>query len=880
MKLGLTPVRGGRCSFQISFPKSKVLHGKQMSSCSRHCRLLENGEDGLHRADFSCYASLVRQCTSSKCISSGQVVHDLIVKAGLEGDTYVKNLIMNMYGHFNGFLFTAYSLFMKIYNPDIFSWNFIIRAYQHAGRHIEAYELFHRMLGQGTVFPDQHICMREEGLLPNRDIILTVLDACGMLAALQEGRYLHASFAKDDLILDSTIQASLSNIYFQCADVNEKQLSPFSYTECTVPKLAKQVNHDNLSIVDCLEHEAIGQDLQSIFKESAQKGMISDSLHILKQMRWKGILPDKYSLATLISACSSQSAISEGEQVYAFINEAYTLGLDPHLGTALISFFGKCGKLEVAKALFDRIPTQDVVSWTAMIDAYLRNGESRDALRLYKQMKLVGIKPNEMTFAGVLDACVLESSLAEGKQVHQEIVNTRFECNLFVGTTLLSMYGRFSCLEDANLVFDKMPCRDVVAWNAMVAASAQNDSMQSFQQWLQMQEEGVLPNKATIISILNACTVQNCLTEGKRTHSQIVAVECESDLHVATALIHMYGRCEYLSIARSIFDTIPDKDTFLCTAMVAAYAHNRNIQEAFNLFDKMLSEGLSPDKISFMSILSACVSKTGLDDGRLMHMRSIFCGLDQDGCVAAGLINMYGKCGVLEDAVKTLKTAPKRDMNMYIHILSACAIYSDLVKGRRMHTCIVEVGLDLEVPVGNALINMYSKCGILQEAKLIFEKMSELDIGSWTVMITSHAQHGEGEYALKLFDLMQIKGVHPNKVTLTNILNAFTHAGMIDEGFRCFGHALHPHSTMQPIVDHYNIIVDLLGRAGRLSEAEYLISKMPLGATACTWTSLLDACRNHLDVERAEQVVEHVFGMRPNDRAPYITMYSLYSAAN
>ncbi|KAI5068831.1 hypothetical protein GOP47_0017176 [Adiantum capillus-veneris] len=393
-----------------------------------------------------------------------------------------------------------------------------------------------------------------------------------------------------------------------------------------------------------------------------------------------------------------------------------------------------------------------------------------------------------------------------------------------------------------------------------------------------MQEEGVLPSKVTIISILNASALYTCLLEGKQWHAQIVALYFESDVVVGTALIHMYGKCKSLTTARLIYDMIPNKDTFFCTAMLAAYAHYGEIDEAFAIFDEMLSRGIEPDNVSCISILSACVNKTGLDDGRLMHMRSIFCGLDQDARVLSGLINMYGKYGSLEDAIRTLEVSSWRRKDMYLSALSACANQPDLVEGRRVHTHVVEIGIELEVPVGNALINMYSKCGILQEARAVFEKLPEQDIVSWTVMITSHAQHGQGAYALYLFDLMQLKGINPNKVTYTNILNAFTHAGMVDEGFQYFGYICQGQSSIQPLVDHYNVMVDLLGKAGRLNEAEDLIKKMPFPETVCTWTSMLDACRSHLDVERGERLAEHAFRMRPSDRAPHIMMHNIYAS--
>jgi pentatricopeptide repeat protein len=259
-------------------------------------------------------------------------------------------------------------------------------------------------------------------------------------------------------------------------------------------------------------------------------------------------------------------------------------------------------------------------------------------------------------------------------------------------------------------------------------------------------------------------------------------------------------------------------------------------------------------------------------------MRVVACALDSDVSVMNGLVVMYGKCGSMDDAVNTFEKVYDSSRETYVSILSACSHQVDLHEGRRIHGLVTKTGHETEVSVANALINIYSKCGSLQEAASVFEKMPEWNVASWTTMITSHAQHGHGEFALHLFDKMQSEGLLPNKVTFVNMLNAFSHAGMIDEGYHCLGYLNHGISSMSPIEDHYNCIIDLLARAGRLSEAENLIRQMPLTPSAISWTSFLNGCRQHLDVERGEYAAEIIFRMEPTNPAPYLTMYNLYIA--
>ncbi|KAI5068372.1 hypothetical protein GOP47_0016717 [Adiantum capillus-veneris] len=591
MKLGVTTRLGcpsfWSCNFQCN-----LLHVKSLSVVATPTYLLEEVHFTLVHADLESYASLLRECTSSKSLPFGQLLHDHIVKAGLEGNGYLCNLIVDMYGRFDGSLPTAFWLFSKMSHPDFFSWNFIIRAYQHSGLNIEALGLFQQMLGQGAVLPDQHIyvsllsvsaninsiehgkqlhvhiiwnefepefivatslinmyvrcgsicdawsvfdrmpsrdviawstliaaCLQndcgklavqllkqllEEGLLPNKDIIVALLDACGINRLLAEGKQIHACIAGCVLRLDSMIQASLSNMYMLCTNnSNQHAFTPLSGEHDYLLSIADQSKGWPMTVdLSTSPNQFLGEtraaldgSLQGALKKFSQEGLIYDALQTLEQMKFQRVLPDRYSLATLLSACASQSAVLEGEQVYAFICENH-VEIDGYLGTALINLFGKSGKLEVAIALFDRILIHDVVSWTAMINAYVQNGESNEAILLYRQMKLRGTLPNEMTFASIVDACNLNYSLTEGQQLHQETIACKMDQNLIVGTALVNLYARFGYLEDATVVFDKMPCRDVIAWNALIAAAVHSeDSTRIFQHGRQMQEEGVLPSK-------------------------------------------------------------------------------------------------------------------------------------------------------------------------------------------------------------------------------------------------------------------------------------------------------------------------------------------------------------------------------------------------
>eukprot|EP00249_Psilotum_nudum_P024144 c29105_g13_i1 orf=356-1066(+) len=210
----------------------------------------------------------------------------------------------------------------------------------------------------------------------------------------------------------------------------------------------------------------------------------------------------------------------------------------------------------------------------------------------------------------------------EGKQVHASIVATGFEEDVVVGNALVNMYAKCSRLEGARCLFEKMSRRSVVSWNCMITAYVQHGrGEEAFRLFRQMQVEGVIPDKITFTSILSACATKGVLAEGKTIHACIVASGFESDDAVATALVNMYSKCGSLADARTTFDKMPDRNVVSWNVMIAAYAHHGQGENALSLFREMILAGAIPDRVTFVSTLSACASQGSLFEGKLVHDR-------------------------------------------------------------------------------------------------------------------------------------------------------------------------------------------------------------------------------------------------------------------
>lgn len=602
-----------------------------------------------------------------------------------------------------------------------------------------------------------------------------------------------------------------------------------------------------------------------------------EALQLFDQMQQEGVIPNKYIFVSVLSACAIQKSLSRGKQIHSRVSGGEFSG-DGVVRTALLNMYGKCGNLENSRRVFDWTPVHDVVLWNAMIASYSQHGQGNEALLLFDQMQQIGVLPSKVTFINVLSACAGEASLADGKWLHAYVVESGVESDIIVGTALVDMYCKCSSMGNAQDLFARMPQRDIVSWNAMIAGHAQNGHVEeAFQFYDQMQHEGVVPNKVTCTSILNASGSQETLSKGKFMHARIMGSRFELDIAVGTALINMYGKCGSINSAQWCFEKMPARDVTSWNSMIAAFAKHEQGQSALELYNQMEREGFIPNKITFVSVVSACACEAELAEGKRVHAHIACSGYDSDIVIGNVLVNMYGKSGSLQNALAVFDSMPQWNNITFVNILSICASQAALAEGKRIHALIEGNTFELDVVVGNTLVNMYSKCGSLADAQRIFDEMPERNALSWSAIIAAYAQHGEGTEVIFLYAQMHEEGIIPDNITYISILSACSHSGLLGEAYDCFVSIKNKHC--RPTVDHYNCMVDLLARLQQLGDAEELINRMPFQPSVVSWTALLSACQNQADVERGERAAGHVLELDPHDATPYITLSNIYAAA-
>lgn len=535
------------------------------------------------------------------------------------------------------------------------------------------------------------------------------------------------------------------------------------------------------------------------------------ALQLFQHMQSNGVKPNAVTFINLIRVFNSPAALMKGKEIHSLIRSS-GLESDPVLGNALISMYGKCGSLEEAHAMFNKMHPRDVISWNAILAAYAQQGCGKDAIELFKQVHREGMKPNKVTFVSILDACAGQTALGEGRLIHALLLENGIKCDIVLETALLNMYGKCASVEDAKHSFDKMATKNVVSWTAIISAYSQHGHItEALKVFGKMMISTVRPNNVTFIAALDACTSPAVLAEGKLIHFAVVCSGVDSDSVVGNALLNMYSNCGQVDDAVKLFGMLPTCDVISWTAMIGAYAQHGHGKEAFQLFGKMQQGGTKPNSITFISILDTCATLSTLREGKLVH------------------------------------------------------------------ACVVEMGLTLDRDLGTALVNMYGKCGNLEEAYMMFLSFGDKDVVSWNVMLAAYAQHGYGKRALQLYCSMEENGMQPNAFTFISVINACSHAGLVEVGRQYFD-SMKPKYGITATIEHYVCMVDLLGRAGQLEEGEKFIKQMPLAPTAMVWMSYLNACRLHGNLERGAQAAENVQKLEPRNLGAYVVLSNIYAA--
>ncbi|XP_028756082.1 pentatricopeptide repeat-containing protein At4g21065-like [Neltuma alba] len=432
--------------------------------------------------------------------------------------------------------------------------------------------------------------------------------------------------------------------------------------------------------------------------------------------------PSSY-YASLLQSCIAGKVIRPGIQIHARLFQ-WGIGYDQDLATKLVNLYSVCNSLRYAHNLFDRIPKGNLFLWNILIRGYAWNGPYEVAIWLFYRILDHGLKPDNFTFPFVLKACSALSAIGDGRNIHECVLRTGWETDVFVGAALIDMYAKCGCVGDARQVFDKIVVRDAVLWNSMLAAYAQNGHPdESLSLCSEMAARVVKPTEATLVTVISSSADIACLPHGREIHGFSWRHGFHSNDRVKTALLDMYAKCGSVNVAHNLFKRLREKRVVSWNAIIAGYAMHGHAIEALDLFEKMREEA-HPDHITFVGVLAACSRGGLLDKGR-----AFFNMMVRDYCINPTvqhytcMVDLLGRCGQLDEAydlITQMKVMP--DSGVWGALLNSCKIHKNV-----------------------------------ELAELALEKLIELepeDAGHYVILSNMYAQSGKWEGVARLRNLM------------------------------------------------------------------------------------------------------------------------------
>ncbi|CAN6243168.1 unnamed protein product [Urochloa humidicola] len=623
----------------------------------------------------------------------------------------------------------------------------------------------------------------------------------------------------------------------------------------------------------------------TVISAVARSDSPDDALEMYDGMLQEGLVPTHFTLASVLSACGAVAALDFGSRCHGL---AVKVGLDGNqfVENALLGMYTKCGSVADAVRLFDGMARPNEVSFTAMMGGLAQNGAVDDALRLFARMSRSGVPVDPVSVSSVLGACAqacageysVVRAIRLGQSIHALVVRKGFGSDQHVGNSLMDMYAKRMEVEEAMKVFESMPSVSIVSWNILITGYGQVGLYAKAMEVLDlMQESGFEPNEVTYSNMLASCV-----------------------------------KARDVPSARAVFEKISKPSVTTWNTLLSGYCQEELHQDTIELFRRMQHQNVQPDRTTLAVILSSCSRLGILEMGRQVHSASVRLLLHNDMFVANGLVDMYSKCGKVgvaqiifnnvterdvvcwnsmisglaihslnEEAFDFFKQMRKNGMfpteSSYASMINSCARLSSIPQGRQIHAQVLKDGYDQNVYVGSALIDLYAKCGNMDDARLFFDYMSAKNIVAWNEMIHGYAQNGLGDKAVELFEYMLTTKQKPDSVTFIAVLTGCSHAGLVDEAIAFFN-SMESNYGITPLVEHYTCLIDAMGRAGRFVEVEAVIDRMPYKDDPIVWEVLLAACVVHHNAELGECAAKHLFRLDPKNPSPYVLLSNIYAS--
>ncbi|KAI5057912.1 hypothetical protein GOP47_0027927 [Adiantum capillus-veneris] len=598
-------------------------------------------DDSLH-PNGSTFVALLKACSMLKDLSRGCELHADISKRGLlERDAFVCSSIVDMYAKC-GSLSKAQAVFDRLPVRDVVLWTALISGYAECGCVEDAFQRVEQM--------------RRDKIPPNEYTLVCCLKACGSIGAVAEGEKFYTEIISKGLDGGCPVGNTLVDMY-----------TKFGLLPVAQHILSKLPVRNKVSWT-------------ALITGHAEHGNAEDVLHLVDKMQDEGIPPDAFTYVSSLKACGSICAIIKGQEIHTEVTQK-GFELELLVGNVLVDMYAKCGLLADAEEVFDKLPVRNVVPFTSLITEFTEKGHGNKALNCLDRMSDEGISPETVTLICGLKACGSIEAVEKGQQIHNDLLLKGLETEPLVGNTLVDMYVKCVLFAEAQEVFDRLTCYDVVSWTAFIAGYVKHghgeEALYSLEQ---MQQNGICMNAVTFVCCLKACGDVGVISKGQELHMETVFKGLEGELLICITLIDMYVDFDLLADAEQIFDKVPHQDTVSWNALITGYGQLGKSAGVFEIFDRMIYERVQPDNVTFMSVLNACSHAGLLYEGEMFFGSiSNYFGsiptLEHHTC----LVDILGRVGLVEKARATVEDMPFHPDSVTWHtVLGACQKWSQV----------------------------------------------------------------------------------------------------------------------------------------------------------------------------------------------------------
>ncbi|MCO5598380.1 hypothetical protein L7F22_052475 [Adiantum nelumboides] len=793
-------------------PHAQIHLEEALDSLDQQCRPLSHAE---------CF-SLLQACNQCRSPPLAQRLHAYFSRYRLHTNVFLgENLLVTLTKC--GALDNALQVFHSLPSRTAFAWTAIISGLTDWNQPLRALGMYQNML--------------DDGAEPDSYTFVSLFKACGIILNLEAGRKLHRDARQKGFTNELLVGNTLVSMYGKCGAVAE--------AECAFLESPKRdVITWNVMLSLYVRKEQSRKAL-CLYRQMCEEAVsLQDEHTVVFALQAVRALAEE-EVAHLLNNGKPAIAFEIGRALHAEVRRK-DLSLSLVTGNTLISMYGSCGAMAHAMNAFYGLTKPDIVSKTAILSAFIEQGQDEKALQSYCKLSQEEIGSNHQTFLMALQACgklaekeegctledgefVKANSLEIGRAIHVDAEARGLDTSLFVANTLISMYGKCGAIREAEIIFENFAHTDIISWNSMLSAYVEEGKAEdALRLYRQMREEGFEPDRQTFLTVLQACDdvaidMSNNLNGnavkgrvrslfpsdvGIALHADVRRRGLASDVFVGTTLIRIYGKFGSLTEAESVFCGLSRADLISCTAMLSVFIEQGEEDQALSFFNKMQEEGLVLDEITVVGVLQACWKTGRLDIARWLDFVFVSGGM--------GSLSVLG--------------------------------------------CV-------------ALIQAYGSSGSVRDARAVFDGLPWPNLAAWNACIAANTGEVTGTTSFQMFKQMQFECVCPDALTFTSILSACTYAGLVEAGIAYF--ATSRNFSLHEDVNHLLILVDLLGRAGDLVGATCLAKKATKQAELSAWLCLLSACRIHGNVTLGKIAFDHVVDLQTNDPCAYVLMSNM-----